>query len=258
MPDTATKEIDEFVRLRKLTIEFSDASAHGPGNEVCRFMLDCMDPDHAWHHIYRASAGDPYDIEEDLERGILAINRHQNPLRFHHLRHVRRFFFQRYSFCRAHRINRRILEWQPSSRRPKWLLILWLWKDVFLLRAALALLLGYALTFGAGHTSEALAALAGRSPGLPLFGAILLGFLVFLNARNQAGRITGLVLRSICVAAGTALWAVAYCWVASCIFQHIGWCWSWSAAVGVSSAAVPLSVLAQFFFGSDRSLTDPL
>jgi hypothetical protein len=129
------------------------------------------------------------------------------------------------------------------------------------LRVALALLLGYALVFGAGNTSLALRLLA-HQPGwewiLPPLSIVLLDGLIYINARLQAGRVKGLAWRAVWVSLGTAMWAAAYCVAAKQLFGVIGWCWYWSEAVLVSAAAAPLSILAQFFFGSDRSLTDPL
>lgn len=252
MAGTETFTEQRFRQLRESVTNFDATTSPGSAPEVRRFMIRSMRPEHPWYHMYRGNP-DEYDIETDLENGIEAVDCEDNPLQLHHLKHIRRFFFQRYAFRRARRINRRILAHQPG-----WRVRLWLWKDVILLRAALALLLGYALIFGSGDTALALAKLAGKAPWLPAIGALLLGFLVFLNARNQAGRIKGLVLRSIWVAGGTVVWAVIYCCIAKFVFHTICWSWSWSAAAGVSSAAVPLSVLAQFFFGSDRSLTDPL
>jgi hypothetical protein len=167
---------------------------------------------------------------------------------------MRQFCFRRFDFSGACSINKRIRAGGQGS-------FFWLYKDILLLRAALALLLGYALVFGSGNTSEALRLLAHKSYWYWIVAGsfVFLVSVIYLNARTQAGRERRLLrFRALPVSAGTALWAAAYCWIASGAFSAIGWCFQWREAAVVSAAAVPLSVLAQFFFGSDRSLTDPL
>lgn len=247
---TAFPTEPEFKTLREATVL---PDLHGVWSASCQFIMDATKRDHAWFHMYRADP-DHYPIEKDLEDGLWAINRDDNLLRWHHLRHLRRFYFQRYAFGRARMVNRILYE----NEQAPWL---WLYKDVVLLRVALALLLGYALVFGAGNTSLALRLLA-HQPGwewiLPPLSIVLLDGLIYINARLQAGRVKGLAWRAVWVSLGTAMWAAAYCVAAKQLFGVIGWCWYWSEAVLVSAAAAPLSILAQFFFGSDRSLTDPL
>lgn len=240
----------EFIRLHDATC--LPPANHEGWQESCQFLMDAIKDGHAWFHMYRAHP-DKYDINADLVNGLWAIDRGENILRWHHLKHLRRFYFQRYAFGRACSISRRI--WKAGQEK-----FFWLYKDVLLLRAALALLLGYALVFGAGSTCNALRLLAHEPhwPWIVAGSGVFLVVLIYLNARNQAGRGKHLLLRALAVATGTAVWAAAYCWVASKVFGAIHWDFCWIEAAMVSSAAVPLSVLAQFFFGSDRSLTDPL
>jgi hypothetical protein len=240
----------EFKELRDATRSPLPTGEGWP--KSCQFLMDAIKDGHAWFHVYRAHP-DEYEINADLAKGLWAIDREENILRWHHLKHLRRFYFQRYAFGRACSISRRI--WKGEQEN-----FFWLYKDVLLLRAALALFLGYALVFGAGSTCNALRLLAHEPHWQRIVtgSAVFLVALIYLNARNQAGRGKHLVLRALAVATGTGVWATAYCWGASQVFGAIHWHFCWPEAAMVSSAAVPLSILAQFFFGSDRSLTDPL
>jgi len=249
---------ERFEGLRKAAT--ARPGIRGDWHEPCQFLMDAIRDGHPWFHMYRAHSkdSDPRDIEADLELGLWTMDHESNVLRWHHLKHVRRFFFRRYSFGKALRIS-----WM--LRRGPQETFIWLFKDLLIVRAALALLLGYALVFGSGDTSKAIYLIAGR-PDLRstayMSGAgcvIFLVFLVYLNARNQTGRAGGLLFRALGVSFGIAIWAAVYCWIARRVFEWIGWgFFTWGTALLISAVAAPLSVLAQFFFGSERSLTDPL
>ena len=238
---------DRFEELIDDINQFDGNAVKADG--IRRFLLGAMKEGHPWYHMYRS---DPArNLERNLIDGAAAFDMRENPLRGHHLRLIRRTLFRRYSFCKAVQVSGRL------RGEETWF---WLYKDLFLPRAALALLLGYALILGASSVQDAFRELA-KAPCWPLappLAGLLLWSLVYLNARNQAGRIPEVGLRSLWVSAGIAAWAALYCVIAFFFFKWIGWNFLWREAITVSAAALPLSVLTQFFFGSERSLTDPL
>lgn len=246
MPDFMTKE--QFDEERHVAVV---NKVQENWTRAGQFVLDAIREDHAWADVYRAHP--EYDLEADVELALWAVDREANIQRWHHLRRIRRFYFQRYAFCRACGINRRIHAGGQAS-------LAWLYKDVLLLRGALALLLGYAVLFGSGSTSEVLIKFSSRCPwALPLAGVGMLFGLVFLNARDQAGRVRGLWKRALWATAGVAVWAAVMSLCAMGVFHVAGMQgWSGGAALAVSSVAAPLGILGQFFFGSRQSLADPL
>ena len=251
-PSCSEYTAPRFEELRRAAL--AAPAERGDWEEPCQFLMDAIKDGHPWFHMYRAHP-EQYEIEADLAEGLWAISHKANIQRWHHLRLVRRFYFRRSAFGMACSVNRLLCGAGEGN-------VVWLYKDIVLIRAALALLLGYALVFGAGTTSDVLRLLAHKPHWLwfPVGSLALLGFLIYVNARNQTGRgkHQHLLLRTGGVTAGTVAWAAVYCWLASLVFCQIGWRFDPSEVAMVSAAAVPLSILAQFLFGSERSLTDPL
>jgi len=218
-----------------------------------RFLLNAMRDSHPWYHVYRANQK-KYDLEKDLVKGLNAFLHPSNPIPIHHAKHVRRFLLRRYAGFAAIRVSLRIYAQDRGLAT-----LLWLAKDLVLPRAALALLLGYGLVLGARDSSLAFTHLTSHHPvAVPVLGFALSWLLIWFNARNQAGRRSWLWLRALLTTAGLATWAALFSVAASGAFSLIGWSLDPYAALGVSSAATPLCILGQFFFGSDRSLVDPL
>lgn len=212
-----------------------------------------------------------HSVERDILECLESVERGSYPTAHYEslLRHVRRFLLTRYAFLHVRSVNKEIAAHlsKKRGRIGRCLSVLWLWKDLFLPRIALSLIIGYAVILGAGRTTEWLSLAASNVlSGWCLFVGllVLIAFLVYLSVRTRIGSTNAdsLIRRSILITMECITWAGVAAVIQNVaqrmlFHRHV---WTWYAEMLTAEAALCVALLSQFFFGKSGSgsISEPL
>jgi hypothetical protein len=222
-----------------------------PDRDVRAFFLEAMDDKTELYVHYHAYG---WPIERDVMEKLGAFDQDYD-LAQHNLKLVRRFFLKRYSFCNVFKVD--------DLLRERGVSFLWLAKDYVVPRVGLSLLVGFALTLGAGPLLDALRVIS-QKPWLAV-GAVaacllLTGGLIYLMVRDRLGGRDHAIGRRTAV-----ILLLAVGWMVLELLGVYGLSklaplksFSGSHAVVTGSVALVFAVLTQFFFGRSGSMAEPI
>jgi hypothetical protein len=230
----------------------TDLSDRNKREDIRDFLRRSITKGDEYRNTYRAHG---YPIEAELMDRLVVFHHADDSktyeLAVHDLKLIRRFLLQRYAFRLARLVDKRL----AGKVSP-----LWLWKDYFIPRIGLSLVIGFGGAMGSSTIFEWLAGLKGAAATLFAQACLLVVFLlVYLNVRDVVtGSHPNVWGRSVWVFAVALGWVGIGLLLAAGLDHLMGWGFDWRHGTLTGCTALVLAVLTQFFFTKAGSMAEPL